>query len=303
MQALIRWVLRGALRASVKPLLGPPVPVAIQRAWIATVMRTTLPARGVACRSETCGGMPAEWLRAQDAEDFAILYLHGGAFVLGSARGYRAVTTHLANAARATVVAPDYRLAPEHPYPAALDDAIRAYLALVERFGPGRVAIAGDSAGGGLTLATALALRDRGLPPPSALALIAPWVDLTASGESMRTHAARDPMLRTGWTRQAGTWYRGALAATDPRVSPLFAELHDLPRMLIQVGSEEILYSDAQRLHERARAAGVDSSFKPYADQWHVFHLHAGVLDVADQAIAEIAQFLRAPAEQARMAA
>lgn len=294
MQRAIQSVLRGALRGLVKPMLGPPVPIAVQRAWIAAVTRTMLSARGVSRRHADCGGVPAEWLAPEGADPFAILYLHGGAFVLGSARTHRSITTHLARAAHATVVAPDYRLAPEHPYPAALDDAVNAYRALIERFGTGRVAIAGDSAGAGLALATAIALRERELAPPTALALIAPWVDLGASGDSMKTHARRDPMLRIGWTGQAGALYRGALASDDPRVSPLFANLRDLPRMLIQVGSEEILYSDAERLTDGARAAGIDVEFQPYQDQWHVFHLHAGLLHEADRAIAEIARFLRA---------
>jgi acetyl esterase/lipase len=294
MQKWLHAVLGSALRYLVKPLLGPPWPVPVQRAWITGVTRLMLSARGVQRRRAGCGGIPAEWLVPRQPDAFAILFLHGGAYVLGSARTHRSITTHLARAANATVVAVDYRLAPEHPYPAALDDALAAYGALVQQFGPGRVAIAGDSAGGGLTMATALAIRDRGLPPPHALAVIAPWVDLTASGESMQSRAARDPMLRIGWTRQAAGCYAGALAHDDPRLSPLFADLHDLPPLLIQVGSEEILYSDAERLDERARAAGVAVNFRPYAGQWHVFHLHAGVLDVSDRAIQEIADFLRA---------
>lgn len=295
MQKILHALLRTAVRLLVKPLLGPPVPISVQRAGLKTIGLIMLSARGVRRSRKMIAGVPVDWVEPpqKDAASQVLIYLHGGAYVIGSPESHRAITTHLAREASAVVVAVDYRLAPEHPYPAALEDVMAVYAELVKEYGADRIALIGDSAGGNLALISAIALRDRGRPLPAALALIAPWVDMTASGESIRLRAARDPMLRTSWTTQAAALYGGPLARDDPRLSPLFAGLQGLPPLLIHVGSEEILHDDALRLHDRALQAGLDSTLKVWQGQWHVFQLHAGLLEVADQSLAEIASFIK----------
>lgn len=294
MQSFLKLTLRLVLRYLARPMLGPPVSTAIQRQWIWLLTRTMLTAPGVRRSVETCGGSPCERLQSPaGGSERAVLYLHGGAYVLGSPASHRALTSHLAVFADATVLVPEYRLAPEHPYPAALDDALAAYLRLLEQFAPEHIAISGDSAGGGLALALAIALRDRGHPLPAALVLIAPWVDLSASGESMRTRAARDVMLRGAWSVTSAAMYRGTFAADDPLLSPLFADLRGLPPTLIQIGSEEILFSDAERLEQALKAAGVAVQRQVFEGLWHVFHLHARMLRESDAAIFDMAAFMR----------
>ena len=292
MQDFLRGTLRSALRLLFKGVIGLPIPESIQRIWMEMVTATTLAARG-AQRERAIWGVTGELVsrRGEDAPR-AILYLHGGGYTLGSPNTHKSLSTHLAVAARCKVLVPDYRLAPEHPYPAALEDAVSAYRALLERFPAGQLAIGGDSAGGGLALCTALALRKAGLPPPAALLLISPWTDMTLSGETVNTLDSVDPMLGRVWLSRAAEAYRGGLAPSDPQLSPLFANLAGLPPILIQVGEDEILLDDSRRLAERAKAARVDVALEVEAGYWHDFQVHAGVLDASDAAIARIAGFL-----------
>lgn len=290
----MKAVLRSVVRLLFKPLLAPWVPLAVQRqgARLAGVL-SKVP-RGSVSGHIDMGGVPALQVRTPAAKPGnALLLLHGGAYVLGGPASHGALAGQLGQAAGAEAYLADYRLAPEHPYPAALEDALAAYRWLLQRYQPGRITIAGDSAGGNLTLATAIAIRDAGLPQPAALALISPWVDLGHSGESIRARAARDPMLRLSWIAAGARFYGGGLAPDDARLSPLFAELKGLPPMMIHVGSEEILYSDSERLAQRARAAGVDVSLHCFEGLWHDFQLQAGLLPEADASIAELGQFLR----------
>lgn len=291
-QRLLGGALYGLVRLAVKPLFHPRVPVGLLRPglWLAT--RLTLRARG--SRIERCNlhGVPAERVRAGASGEGAVLYLHGGAYRAGTPRTHRSITSHLARATASTVYALDYRLAPEHAFPAALEDALSGYRWLLEQgHDPARVAVAGDSAGGGLSLALALRLRAEGLPLPAALVLFSPWVDLTLAAEQ-RPAVAGEAMLSPAGLAAAGRSYAGSQVG-DPLVSPLYGDLAGLPPMLIQAGTREILLSDAQRLAERARAAGVATDLSVYADMWHVFQAHAGVLTMADAAIAEVACFLR----------
>lgn len=294
MQALLHSSLYWAVRLLVKPLLGPPVPIALQRAGLAAIGIILRSAAGVSREFRKLGGVRADWVQPDDRiPDRVLIYLHGGAYVIGSPHSHRAITTHLARDAQAVVVAVDYRLAPEHPYPAALDDVLAVYTELLRSYRPEQISLVGDSAGANLALVTAIALRDRGLPLPDSIALIAPWVDMTGSGDSIRRRASRDPMLRASWIASAASHLGGNIAHADPRLSPLFADLRGLPRLLIHVGSEEILFDDSQRLHARATAAGIPVTLKVWEGQWHVFQLHAGVLAIADQALAELAAFVR----------
>ena len=241
------------------------------------------------------GGVPARRLRSTNANSHqVILYLHGGAYILGGPISHGNVAAQLGHAAGAEGYFPDYRLAPEHPFPAALDDALAAYRwLLAQGHAPHNIIIAGDSAGGGLTLATAVAIRDSQMPQPAALVLISPWVDLTLSGESINSRASRDPLLRPSWLRWGAKAYCGGEDASHPGCSPLFADLAGLPPMLIHVGSEEILLDDSLRLEQRAKEAGVKVRLHVYENMWHDFQAHIGVLPESDAAFAEIGAFIQ----------
>jgi monoterpene epsilon-lactone hydrolase len=250
-------------------------------------------AAGAQVQQSTLGGVPVEVATPRRRTSSAsIVYLHGGAYVAAAARSFRRPVTHLAVATGCRVVAVDYRLAPEHPYPAALEDAVAAYTAERAARPKEKIIIAGDSAGGGLTMATALALRDRGLTPPAALVCIAPWVDLTCSGASLATRARRERWLSAAGLAADARLYAGGEELTNPYVSPLFADLHGLPPMLIQVGDDEVLLDDSIRLADAARSAGVTVKLQVWQHLWHVWHLYAGLLPEADAAMRAIADFI-----------
>lgn len=242
----------------------------------------------------TAGGVPAEWTRVPGAaRDRAVLYLHGGGYCIGSIATHRQLVAGLSQAAGAQVLSLDYRLAPEHPHPAAVEDATAAYRWLVrEGLRPQRLAIAGDSAGGGLTLAALLALRDAGDPLPAAGVCLSPWTDMTASGESMTSKAAVDPMVQRPALLQMAAAYVGTGDPRGPLVSPLFARLEGLPPLLLQVGTAETLLDDSTRLAERARAAGVEVTLEAWDEMIHVFQAFAFLLPEARQAIERIGSFL-----------
>lgn len=209
----------------------------------------------------TANGVKAEWVcAAGPSRETVILYLHGGGYVMGSPRGYRHLTGALSRAAGAAVLALDYRLAPEHPFPAAIDDAVSAYRWLLDQGSlPARTVIAGDSGGGGLTMAILLALRDRELPMPAAACCNSPWVDLTITAGSYISKAAVDPLVSAAMvSRMAAAYLNGADART-PLASPLLADLSGLPPLLIQVREDEVLLDDSRRLAERVKEAGGGS--------------------------------------------
>lgn len=239
----------------------------------------------VAVTPISLGATAGELHRPQRSRsDLAVLYPHGGAYVLGCASAYRHLVSRLSRALCAPVWVPDYRLAPEHPFPAALDDAVEAYAAMVES-GHTRIVIAGDSAGGGLALALAEEVARRGLPAPAALALICPWVDLTSDGTRRRPDNSRDPVL-SRWFLEAGARaYAEGSARTDPRISPLLADLSRLPPVVIDVCSDDPLVIEGRRLVRGIVAVGGVVDSYEYADTWHVFHLLAGLLPAADTAI------------------
>jgi len=223
-----------------------------------------------------------------------LLYLHGGAYVLGSPKSHIAMVANLAKRASATATVVEYRLAPEHVHPAAIDDCVAAYRALITDVDPATVTIAGDSAGGGATLSTLVALRDAGDPLPAAAYLLSPWTDLTGSGESVVTRAAADPMFDGTKIAEAGRVYAGDVPLDHPGVSPLFADLTGLPPMLIQTGMDEVLLSDSTRLADRARDAGVDVTLDLAEGMWHVYQLFAPVVPEATDALVRAAVFMRA---------
>jgi acetyl esterase/lipase len=245
--------------------------------------------------SLSAGGVPAEWVAAADAaEDAAILYLHGGAYVIGSIATHRELAARISIAAACRVLVIDYRLAPEDPYPAAVEDAASAYRWLVSQgFEPSRLAIAGDSAGGGLAMATLVSLRDSGTTLPACAVCISPWVDLECTSESMISRMAVDPMIaRQGLVASADLYLHGA----DPRsplAAPLYADLHDLPPLLIQVGTRETLLDDSTRLADCARAAGVQVELEQWEEMIHIWPIFAPVLPEGQQAIDRIGEFVR----------
>lgn len=222
-----------------------------------------------------------------------VLYLHGGGYCLGSPTSHVGMVARLAKRAGAVAILPDYRLAPEHPYPAAVDDCVAVYRALLEEIDPTTLAIAGDSAGGGAALATLCRLRDAGDPLPAASYLLSPWTDLTASGNSMTAKADADPMLRETFLREAAGLYAAATPLDDPGLSPIFADLTGLPPTLIQTGTDEILLDDTTRLAERLEAAGVDVTVEVADDLWHVYPAFAGFMPEATAALVRAGTFLR----------
>jgi len=241
---------------------------------------------------------PAEWLRPPSAAPGrVVLYLHGGGYVIGSSRSHRHLAAAIAGAAGASALLLDYRLAPEHPFPAAVEDATSAYRWLLDQaIAPERIVIAGDSAGGGLTVATLLALREARVPLPAGAVCISPWVDLTCSGASYRTMAAADPIVRRAGVEEMARAYLGATPPRTPLASPLFADLRGLPPLLIHVGSDEVLLDDAVQLAERAKAAGVDATLEIYDRMIHVWHWFLPMLDEAQTAVEAIGRFVRSRA-------
>jgi len=240
---------------------------------------------------------PAEWLEPPSAPHdvaVAVLYLHGGGYVIGSPRSHRHLAAAIATAARASALLLDYRLAPEHPFPAAPEDAVAAYRWLLDRgHAPSRIVVAGDSAGGGLTVATLAALRDAGVALPAAGVCISPWVDLTLSGGTYATKAASDPIVRREGIERMARAYLGATDAKTPLASPLYADLSGLPPLLIHVGSEEVLLDDAVHLAEEARAVGTEAVLEVWDEMVHVWHWFLPMLDEAQAAIERIGAFVR----------
>ncbi|MGM0766856.1 MAG: alpha/beta hydrolase [Pseudomonadota bacterium] len=291
LQNVLEATLRQTMSRIIRPWLHPAIPVQLQRTIVAQAYRSSVPPRGCRFSTTTVGSIRAVRTEYGKTGPGIVLYFHGGGYIIGSAATHRGITGHLARASGRPVVAPDYRLAPEHPYPAAVDDAEAVYEGLLrEGYKPGSIAIAGDSAGGGLTVALAMRLRDKGRPLPATLAVMSPWVDLT---HEHLYSPEREPVLQSRWIDKAARLYCGPESPTNPFISPVFGDLSGLPPLLIQVGSEEILLNDAQRLAEAARQQGVETTLEIYNSLWHVFQVHAGQLDRATQSLNGIADHIR----------
>lgn len=270
------------------------LPVAEQRAKAEKMARFMRLPKGVTCQPVEADGIPGEWFIPEWAEEGVILYLHGGAYALGSVNAHREFLSRLTKACRVRILAIDYRLAPEHPHPAAVEDAVAAYLWLLEQgFAPQEIIIAGDSAGGGLTLATLLALGDGAQPLPAGAVCISPWTDLALTGASMQGKVKEELILDPDSLAKFAGWYADGQALTDPLISPLYGDLTGLPPLLVQVGTEEILLDDAKRFAERAEAAGVDVDLAVYEGMFHVFHMFP-FFNETREAMEGIAEFVRA---------
>jgi monoterpene epsilon-lactone hydrolase len=254
---------------------------------------------GVDVTPVDAGGVPGEWVQVQGGaaagDAPAVLYLHGGGFVMGSCASHRALAAHLSKVTGGPVLTIDYRLAPEHPFPAALDDARTAWHWLLASDGmaPGRAVVAGDSAGGGLAAATVLALKADGEPLPAGAVLISPLGDAEPTAETYTSLAQHDPMVSEEDVRTFIGAYRGDADPRNPLVSPIYGDWAGAPPMLIQVGSAEVLLDDARGLAERARAAGVDVDLQVWERMIHVWHVFCGLIDEADEAVQQAGAFIR----------
>jgi len=290
MKQLLAWTIRTTLR----PALSPKTPLKLQRFCSDAASAIVRGPRGYKTQKQSIAQVPTLHILPKSTKNgLGILYLHGGGYVVGSSKSHSKLAAQIGHVAQAQVWLPEYRLAPEHANPAAIEDVIAVYKALLAQGqNPKNLVIAGDSAGGGLSLSTAIAIRDSGLPLPAALVLLSPWVDLSLSGKTMKTHATQDAMLSEDWLSWCAKNYCGQKPATDPSCSPLYADLTDLPPVLIHVGTEEVLLDDAKRLAEQTGKYGIPMSFKVYDQVGHVFQFHAGILKESDDSIEHIGQFI-----------
>jgi len=251
-------------------------------------------ASDVDCRSAVAGNVKAEWIVPPEADgERVLLYFHGGGYVMGSINTHRAMVARMARAAGARALAIDYRLAPEHPFPAAVQDATAAYRWLLDQgYKPGKIALAGDSAGGGLALATLMALRDAGTALPACAVPVSPWTDVPGTGASVRTNAASDPMVQETDLLRYGALYGRNGDLRHPLLSPLYGDYRELPPLLIQVGGAEILLDDSTRAAERARRAGVNVDLDVWDGMVHVWHVFAKLLPEGQQAIEKLGSYV-----------
>ena len=288
---LVRLVVSQVMR----PVLATP-PTAANRQRLEKLTALTWVPRGTKITEGQLGNVPVEWVAnsTAGARGF-VLYLHGGGYVTGSPRTHRGLTARIARDARVCVAVPDYRLAPEHAHPAAVDDALAAYKGLLDQgIPPHKIIIAGDSAGGGLSLALALRIKAAPLPQPAGLVLLSPWTDLTLAGSSMQSPQQKEWLLTKSFIVDAVQHYAAGQDPRQPTVSPLFADLTGLAAMLVQVGTEEVLLDDATRLSQAATGQGVPVTLQIWPKLWHVWQLHGGQMPEADRAIAAIAEFIHA---------
>ncbi len=249
---------------------------------------------GVTYTPVDVAGIPGRWIEPEGAAaNQVLLFLHGGGYVLCSVDSHRKLVGHVARAVGCRALAIDYRLAPEHPHPAAVEDATTAYRWLLAKgFVPSRMALAGDSAGGGLVMATLIKLRDEDVALPAAAVTMSPWVDLEGAGETMTTRADVDLMVQQAGLKVMADVFLQGQDARDPLASPLHGDLAGLPPLYIQVGDEETLLDDARRLAVKARAAGVDVRLDVFPEMQHVFQIAAGAMPEADDAVARIGAWL-----------
>ncbi|MDF1845676.1 MAG: alpha/beta hydrolase [Parvibaculaceae bacterium] len=251
--------------------------------------------QGVSRDNIELAGRPAQVFKPEGKEpEHTLLYFHGGGYVMGSPNSHANLTARFATAADARVISFDYRLAPENPFPAAVEDGVAAYKALLdEGVSPAKLAVGGDSAGGGLTFATLLKARDMGLPMPAAAIGLSPWTDLTGRSETYKTRADADPMIEPAGIIQTGEEYLGGASADDPLASPLLADLKGLPPLFLQVGDAEVLLDDSREFEKKARAAGVDCKLEVWDRMIHVWHAFFPMLPEGEQAIDGLSAFLK----------
>ena len=248
--------------------------------------------KNIECHPLDLKGLAAEWIISPDSLERAVLYLHGGAYALGSIKAHREILSRLASATRAKVLAIDYRLAPEHPFPASLKDALFAYHWLLqEGWEPSQIVIAGDSAGGGLTLSTIAALSAAGDPLPACAVCLSPWLDLTLSSQSYLTNAKADPLLSKDSLLTYANYYVGEYEKDYPLISPLFADLKDFCPVLVHVGTDENFLAEAIQFTNKAQTAGANVTLRTWQGLFHVFQM-VPFLPETKESLEEIAEFI-----------
>ncbi|MFN2377798.1 MAG: alpha/beta hydrolase [Candidatus Binatia bacterium] len=285
--------------AIVAMLQSQPLPAEIPtpevlRAFFEAMASTFPVPDGVKCTPAQMGGVPGEWIEMPGASaDRVVLYLHGGGYVIGSLNTHRSLVARIARESRARCFSLDYRLAPEHAYPAAVEDAVAAYRGLVASgIAPERIVVAGDSAGGGLTLATLLSLRDAGDTLPAAAVCLSPWADLEGTGGSHADPDIHDPMVNLPGLQLMGQMYAGT-SVRDPLASPLHADFRGLPPLYILVGTREMLLDDSLRVADKARAAGVPVLLEKGLGLIHVWPMFGDDVPEAAEAVKNIGAFVR----------
>ncbi len=286
------------LRRWIKPDSLRDLDVIASRARTAKVPFGAKLITGWRIRAEDRAPLQGEWIEpiapVHPARGRRVLYLHGGGYTTMSPRTHRCVTSRLATWSDTALFALDYRLAPEHPFPAALDDAVAAYHALIDMGPPAsELVVAGNSAGGGLALALLLKLRDAAMPMPAAAVLFSPWTDLAATGNSITENDASDPLFHGSWVARQARHYLGDTPATDPLASPVYADLAGLPPLLIQASDSEVLLDDSRRVAENASRAGVKTTLRIWHKVPHGWQIFAPILPEGRDALREAATFIR----------
>lgn len=295
-------MVNGVLRSVVKPVIQymsmHPKKISQRRPLLCGAASLLPVPEHISIEQECLGQFKAEWIHSHKNEahthDKVILYLHGGGYLACSPITHRNLTTRLVRYAQSRVFAINYRKAPEYPYPYALNDAIHAYEYLLNQgIDPEDIVIAGDSAGGNLTLVTLLEIRDRKLPMPAAGVCLSPWTDLSCEGDSVKFNKANDPMIPSRRVMHAAKLHANGMPLNDPRLSPMYADLEGLPPLLIHVGDNEVLLSDSTRFAAKAKTSGVDVELKVWRNAPHVFQLFAGLVPQSTQAVREIGHFVQ----------
>jgi acetyl esterase/lipase len=284
---------RLAMRQLVRRCLDPALPWPVQRTRLDQLTRIALLPRRTTVTEQTIAGLRAEVVSSRaPGSQLTVIHFHGGGYCLGSARMARSWAAHLSAQTGCRVVLPEYRLAPEHPYPAALQDARAMMRALAGEASPGPVVVSGDSAGGGLALALVLSMRDEGQEPPAGAILQSPWLDLGRDRRAVPDLVRRDVLLSPDWLDACARAYADPSTWVGPLVSPLRATHSGLPPLLIQAGTEELLAPDAELLAASASAAGAEVTYTRWPRMWHDFALQAGSLAAADSALAQASWFV-----------
>jgi acetyl esterase/lipase len=285
---------RRELEAVLAEIAATPWPEDVGEARVLFDAQGPPVAADVAMELVDAGGAPARILTPPDADDNrAILFLHGGGYVYGSFASHGGMAAEIARHAGCMAVQLQYRLAPEHPYPAAVEDACAAYEWLLQRFDAEGIAFVGDSAGGGLVMAMLAMLKSRGRPMPGAAVCISPWIDLEGNGQSFADRQALDPMIDRPLVQFLAGLYANGADLRSPFVSPIHADLEGMPPLLIQVGEREVLFSEARQLYDKARSSGVDATFEEWPEMVHVWHLYYPALEAGRQANERVGAFVR----------
>lgn len=286
--------IRNFIRSTKRLFFTLGMPVEQYRAGMEKMTRMAKMPDGITVEKINCSGVPAEWIIPKNAVNpGVVLYLHGGGYAMGSINTHRALMARIAIASKTKVFGIDYRLAPEHPFPCAIDDAFEAYKWLLkEGYDNNKIVIAGDSAGGGLTVALIIRIRDENAPKAAAGVCLSPWLDLTSTGETSLTLAEEDPMIDLGSLKHFALFYSPPEKLSHPWVSPLYADLNDLAPIYIQVSSSEILLDDTRRFAEKAQIAGVDIQVDYWDKMVHVWQAFGSYLPEALEAIEKLGAYI-----------